>query len=98
VGKRVEDLNTPAIDVINMGTIQKHGLLLPEIDPALSIEQRRPLLRDLAFQLEENVSPALLYFCDLQHHDFSSCLTVMPNLLSNRSATALAKEKRDVSD
>ncbi|NJL17689.1 MAG: hypothetical protein HC938_11345 [Nitrospira sp.] len=50
--ERIEDFDSPTIDVVDVGTIQEHRFLLPEIGAALSIEQCCPLFRDLALQLE----------------------------------------------
>src|SRR6186997_2083468 len=88
MGKCIEHLDSPPIDVLNMGTIQEHSLMPPKIGTAFTIKQGRPLLRNLAFQLEQDVPLAFLYFCDLQHRCISSCLNVDVSLFSNCNATA----------
>ena len=52
MGECVQNFDSPTIDIVDVGTIQEHGFLLPEIGTALSVKQCCPLLRDLAFQLE----------------------------------------------
>jgi hypothetical protein len=71
-GKVIQDLNPPGIDEIDMGAIQMHGFLLSKERPALAIEQRGPLLCDLALQLEEHVAPAFLNLGNLEHHLYRS--------------------------
>jgi hypothetical protein len=92
MGKRIEHLDSPSIDVLDMRAIQIHGFVLPKICAAFPIKQGRPLLRDLAFQLEQDISPAFLYCRDLQHrftfsfaviHCTDSSATVMPEQKSS---------------
>jgi len=67
-GKALKNLDPPGIDEIDMGAIQIPGFVVLEKHSALSIEQRGPLRSNLAFQLEEHVTPAFLNFCNLEHH------------------------------
>jgi hypothetical protein len=88
-GKRIEDLDSPSIDVLDMRAIQIHGFVLSKVGAAFPIQQSRPLLRDLAFQLEQDISPAFLYRRDLQHRCLSFYLNVMPAY----SAMAMPQQK-----
>jgi hypothetical protein len=68
LGEVIQNLNPPGIDEIDMGTIQMDGFLLPEIRAAFTIQEGGPLIRDFSFELDEYVAPALLNFCNLEHH------------------------------
>ena len=48
MSKVIQNLNVPDIDEIDMGTILMHGVLLPEIREAFTIEQGGPLNCDFA--------------------------------------------------
>ena len=61
-GKVIQDLNPPGIDEIDMGAIQMHGFLLPEIRAAFTIQKSGPLIRDFSFELNEHVASAFLDF------------------------------------
>jgi hypothetical protein len=68
LGEVIQNLNPPGINEIDMGTVQMHGFLLPEIQAAFTIQEGGPLIRDFPFELDEHVTPAFLNFCNLQHH------------------------------
>jgi hypothetical protein len=83
LGEITQDLNPPGIDEINMGTIQMHGFLLPEIRAALPIQEGSPLIRDLSFELDEHIAPAFLNFCNLEHHLYRSfCVRLMTGYMA----------------
>jgi hypothetical protein len=85
----VENLNPPAIDKLDARTIQMDGSFLSQIRAALPVQQRRPLIRDLPFQLEEDIASTFPNFCDLQHR-LVSCSMI--RLLSNCNANRMARQ------
>jgi hypothetical protein len=68
LGEVIQNLDPPGIDEIDMGTIQMHGFLLPEIRAALPIQKGGPLIRNLSFELDQHVASAFLDFRNLEHH------------------------------
>jgi hypothetical protein len=89
LGKTIQNFNPLGIDEIDMGTIQMHGFLLPEIRAALIIQECGPLIRDLSFELDKHVAPAFLNYCHLQHHLHRSFYV---RLMPGYSATVMPSE------
>jgi hypothetical protein len=76
LGEVIQNLNPSGIDEIDMGTIQMHGFLLPEIRAAFTIQEGGPLIRDFSFKLDEHIASAFLNRRNLEHHLYRSLVFV----------------------
>jgi hypothetical protein len=62
-----QDVDSLLIEEIDGGAIQQHRLPVPQERPAFSVQERRPLGRDLSFQFELHCPSVFLNLRDFEH-------------------------------